>query len=98
MLAELGSAAETAQKLAASATKIAEAIEPRRPVEGDEVFMVVSWIVDEGGWICPKAVAVGRHSKSAALRSSKLGFQARRNAMHPRAAVHETGPKVGERG
>jgi len=44
IVAELGSAAETVQKLAASATKIAEAIKPRRPVEGDEVFMVVSWM------------------------------------------------------
>src|SRR5215471_18469323 len=47
ILAELGSAAETAQKLTASATKIPEAIKRRRPVEGDEVLMVVSWIVDE---------------------------------------------------
>ena len=40
-LAELGSAAETALKLEASAPKIAVAIRPRRPVEGVEVFMVV---------------------------------------------------------
>jgi hypothetical protein len=42
MGAELGSAAETALKLAASAPKIAVAIRPRRPVERDETFMVVS--------------------------------------------------------
>jgi hypothetical protein len=42
MLAELGSAAETALKLEASAAKIEVAIRPRRPVEGDEVFIVVS--------------------------------------------------------
>jgi hypothetical protein len=42
MLAELGSAAETALKLEASAPKIAVAIRTRRPVEGDEVLMVVS--------------------------------------------------------
>jgi hypothetical protein len=42
MLAELESAADTALKLEASAAKIAAAIRPRRPVEGDEVFMVVS--------------------------------------------------------
>jgi hypothetical protein len=85
-LAELGSAAETALKLEASAPKIAVAIRPRRPVQGVEVFMVVSWIVDErrldlpdgpGRW---EAVYVGE------------------NAMRPRPAVHETGPKVGERG
>jgi hypothetical protein len=75
MLAELGSAAQTALKLEASTTKIAEAIRPRRPMEGDEVFMVVSWIVDErrldlpdggGRW---EAVYVGP------LRFSQLGFQ-----------------------
>jgi hypothetical protein len=41
-LADLGSAAETALKLAATATKIAATITPRRPVEVDEVFTVVS--------------------------------------------------------
>jgi hypothetical protein len=42
MLAELGSAAETALKLKARAPKIAVAIRPRRPVEGVEVFIVIS--------------------------------------------------------
>jgi hypothetical protein len=41
-LAELGSAAETALKLEASAPKIAVAIRRQRPVEGVVVFMVVS--------------------------------------------------------
>jgi hypothetical protein len=55
MLTGLGSsAAETALKLEASAPKIAVAIRPRRPVQGVEVFMVVSWMIDE--WICPIAV------------------------------------------
>jgi hypothetical protein len=45
MGAELGSAAETALKLQASAPKIAVAIRPRRPVERDELFMVVSWFM-----------------------------------------------------
>jgi hypothetical protein len=42
MLAELGSAAETALKLEANAPRIAVAIRPRRPVGRDELFMVVS--------------------------------------------------------
>jgi hypothetical protein len=42
MLAELGSAAETALKLEASVPKMAEAIRPRRPEEEDEAFMFVS--------------------------------------------------------
>jgi hypothetical protein len=42
MLAELGSATETALKLEASAPKIAVAIRVRRLVEGVEVFIVVS--------------------------------------------------------
>jgi hypothetical protein len=46
-LAELGSAAETALKLAARAPKIVVAMRPRRSVEAVEVFMVVSCIVDK---------------------------------------------------
>jgi hypothetical protein len=42
MLAELGSATETALKLETSAPKIPVAMRPRRPVEEVEVFMVVS--------------------------------------------------------
>jgi hypothetical protein len=78
IVAELESAPETVQKLAASATKIAEATRPRRLVDGDEVFMVVSWIFDERRWDLPdggrrwEGVYVGR------LRFSQLGFQARR--------------------
>jgi hypothetical protein len=99
MLAELGSAAETALKLEASAPKIAVAIRPRRPMEGDEVFMVVSWIGDEkrldlpdggGRW---EAVYVGPPAVLPVGFSSTV-----ENAMRPNAAVHETGPKVGERG
>lgn len=42
MLAELESAAETVLKLETSAAKTAAAIRPRRPVEGVEVFIVIS--------------------------------------------------------
>jgi hypothetical protein len=94
-LAELGSAAETALKLEASAQKIAVAIRPRRPVEGIEVLMFVSWMVDE--WICPMTVVVGRRC-TFPCGSPSWVFKHCRNAMRPRAAVHETGPKLGERG
>src|ERR1700745_315130 len=98
MLAELGSAAETEQKLEASTPKIAVAIRPRRPLEGDEAFMVVSLMSLKGDWICPVAVVVGRRSKSAPYGSPNWDFKHTESAMRPKAAVHETGPKVGERG
>jgi hypothetical protein len=85
-LAELGSAAEAALKLEASVPKIAVAIRPRRPAEGVEVFIVVSWIVDEkrldlhgrgrGRW---EAVYIGP------LRFSQLGFQAPQKRYAPRS-------------
>src|SRR5262249_40681512 len=94
--AEPASAAETALKLEASAPKIAVAIRPRRPMEKVEAFMVISWMVDE--WICPMAVVFGRRSTSAPCGSPSWVIKHRGNAMPSKAAVHETGPKVGERG
>src|SRR6267142_446203 len=98
MLAELGSAAETALKVEASVPKIAVAIRPRRPVEGDEVFMVVSWIFDERRSDLPDGGGRWEGSTSAPRGSPSWVFKHGRNAMRPKAAVHETGPKVGERG
>jgi hypothetical protein len=77
MLTGWGSATETELKLEASAPKIAVAIRPRRPVEGVEVFMVLSWIVDERRLDLPDG-PVGFSSTSGTLcaperRCMKLG-------------------------
>jgi len=72
MLAELESAAETALRLEARTPKIALAI--GRPVEGDGVFKVVSWIVDGGRLDLPAGVACGE--ALYALRFSRFGVQA----------------------
>jgi hypothetical protein len=53
----------------------------------------------KGDWICPMAAVVGRLSTSdPPAVSPSWVFKHGRNAMRPKAAVHETGPKVGERG